>query len=1202
VQLRFLLGPAGSGKTFRCLTEVRQALTDSPEGAPLLWLAPKQTTYQLERQLLADPAIPGYTRLHVFSFERLARFIFEQLGKAPPPMLEEEGRLMVLRGLLARKRQELKLFRASARLTGFAQQLSRCLRELQRSQMTPERLEEIAANAKDVEGLSYKLQDLAALLRDYLDWLTKRGLQDSDCVLASASAALAASARGEARNASGCQNPTSEGKPSAPRSLVRPSDFGPRISRLWVDGFGEFSEQELDLLAALAPYVERATITFCLERTPGKGSSWLSTWSVASRTFERCQKRLGGFPGVEATVERLPRHPNKSRFLNNEVLRHLEQHWAEPTPYLPASRTGVAPVLRGETGGAEIPEAYPALAKSLRLAACPDPEAEALLAAREILAHVRAGGRFRDITVLVRKLENYHPALQRVLTRFEIPFFLDRRESVSHHPLAELTRSALRTVAQGWRHEDWFAALKTGLVTATDEEIDRLENEALARGWRGKAWHQPIQLRDPVKSVAEQQRLRELQTELEELRSRLVPPFEKLALTLAASHSRLTGRELATAIRAFWNQLGIEPRLEAWTAVGVSKGNAQAPGALHATVWEQMNAWLDNVELAFPTEALAIRDWMPILEAGLANLTVGLIPPALDQVLVGAIDRSRNPDIQLALVLGLNETVFPAAPEPGLLLTETDRLALEKQNVVLGSTARQQLGSERYLAYITCTRARLRLVLSCAQSDAYGRPLNPSPFWSQARQLFPSLQVEAVSPAADWRQSEHMSELIGPLLQLTSGQWPVTREQPAGAEVQTPPSNAQPEPRDRRSSPLDLPGLAQMLEQVRDLRNPPPTESVAPELAARLYGPVLRTSVSRLEQFAACPFKFFVHSGMRAEERKRFELDAKEQGTFQHDVLALFHQQLRSEGLRWRDITPAEARHRIALLARGLVASYRDGLLEASEGARFMARVLAESLQDFAETLVGWMHAQYQFDPVEVELPFGEDEQSPAWAMGLGAGQRLELYGRIDRVDLYRTTGANRALCVVVDYKSSQKQLDPLLMANGLQLQLLTYLNVLRHWPRPHDRFGIDELEPAGVFYVNLRGRYGSEPNRLKALADPVAARKLAYRHAGRFDERSLRRLDSRPGAQEGDQFNYRLTKGGEVHKGSREALSTGEFTALLDQVEASLRKMGRQIYCGKAEVSPYRKGALTACDQCSYQAICRVDPWTQRYRLLRRR
>ena len=191
MRVRLLLGPAGSGKTFRCLTELREALCASPDGPSLLLIAPRQTTYQLERQLLAeDTSIHGYTRLHILSFERLAHFIFEQLGRGEPKLLDEEGRVMVLRGILAKKRDELKLFRASARLTGFAQQLSTVLRELQRSQLAPETLRQLAVQTGDAQGLGYKLHDLAVLLESYIEWLQKHNLQDADSPLKAAAQAL----------------------------------------------------------------------------------------------------------------------------------------------------------------------------------------------------------------------------------------------------------------------------------------------------------------------------------------------------------------------------------------------------------------------------------------------------------------------------------------------------------------------------------------------------------------------------------------------------------------------------------------------------------------------------------------------------------------------------------------------------------------------------------------------------------------------------------------------------------------------------------------------------------------------------------------------------------------------------------------------------------------------------------------------------
>jgi ATP-dependent helicase/nuclease subunit B len=1148
VRIRLLLGPAGSGKTFRCLAEARRVLADSPDGPPLIFLAPKQATYQLERQLLADPAIPGYTRLHILSFERLAQFVFDVLGTSAPRMLDEEGRLMVLRGLLARNRQDLRLFRASARLTGFAQQLSRVLGEVQQSGLSPAMLDDLSARVQGAEGLALKLQDLARLLRDYLGWLDSHGLQDTDRLLPMAAQALKPVA-------------------SEDNAAARPSNDRLRIGRLWVDGFAAFSEQELDLLANLVPYCEEATLAFCLDGSSLSGDSWMSPWSLVRRDFERCRTRLSSLARAELSVGLLPRQPANSRFQASPVLAHLEEHWADHELFGDLRDSSL-----GESDAGNASTA--AVSGSLRVAVCADTETEAILAAREVLRHVRAGGRFRDVSVLVRSLTGYHQVLARVFYRYDIPFFLDRRESVSHHPMAELTRSALRTVAFQWQHDDWFAALKTGLVPAEAADIDRLENEALSRGWRGSVWQKPVVVpNDP-----------EVSDWLTHLLPRLLSPFQRLAIALGLCQYKPTGPLLAAALREFWDALEIESQLDSWASSAGSNADLRLPNSVHATVWEQMNNWLANVELAFPTEALSLREWLPVLEAGLSNLSVGVIPPALDQVLIGAIDRSRNPDIKLAILLGLNEAIFPAVPETTPLLNDADREALQRCQVAVGLSSRQQLGRERYLAYIACTRARQRLVLTCAQQDPQGLLLNPSPFLNQIEQLFPSLTRETVSKERDWRESEHVTELVGRLIRTLS--------QPGepNAPGRTPPTAL-----------LALPPVASLAAALREIQAAPEFETLPPEVAARLYGPTLHTSVSRLEQFAACPFRFFVHSGLRAEERRLFELDVKEQGSFQHEVLALFHQRLQAEGKRWRDLSLTGARERVAQTAQTLIATYREGLLEATEETRFMAQVLSESLQDFVETLVGWMRDQYLFEPAAVELSFGEDEGGfPAWTIELGNGRQLALRGRIDRIDLFRRPGSAEALCVVVDYKSSRKQLDPVLMAHGLQLQLLAYLNVLRRWPSPQAQFGVDRLIPVGVFYVSLQGNYPSEKNRTDALAEVAAARKLAYRHTGRFDARALPQFDARPEVKQGDQFNFRLTKEGQLHKNSREAVTTSHFLAMLDSVETQLRQMGNDIYAGRVAVAPYRRGLAIACDQCSYQAICRIDPWTHRYRVLR--
>ncbi len=1121
MQARFLLGPAGSGKTFRCLAEVRAALHVAPDGPPLILLAPKQATFQLERQLLADGGISGFTRLQILSFDRLAQFIFEKLNVAPPKLLSAEGRLMVLRALLRQHETELKLFSGSARRIGFAQELGNLLAELQRHQFGPAKLRTLAANEKLRRELRDKLHDLALLSEKYADWLRNHQLQDANNVLDFATEAL---------------------RDKIPNSQFSTLNF----SALWLDGFAEMTPQELALLTAIMPFCGRATLAFCLETEPTPTESWLSIWSAIGKTFQRCRDQIANLPGCDVVTEILKREPGKNRFVPDSMLSTLEAGWA----------------LTNQQ--AESGDPQPA---TIRLIACANPEAEAVFAAREVLKFVRAGNRFRDCAVLVRQLEGYHKPLARIFRRYEIPFFLDRRESVAHHPLAELTRNALRTVAFDWQADDWFATLKAGFCSVAEVEIDALENAALEFGWRGKKWREPL----PDEHC---ERLREI----------IFPPFENFSAPFAKINLKPNGEQLAGALRKLWSDLGVEATLERWVSDEENLSLATRHSSPHQTVWEQMNLWLDNVAMAFPREPLPLRDWLPVLDAGLANLTVGVIPPALDEVLVGAIDRARNPDLKFALLLGVNESVFPATPVAPVILTNSDREELDRQSVALSASLPDQISRERYLGYIACTRANEKLTLAFSRQTAEGKTLNASPFISQLQRIFPQLEVEEFSAGTGWREAQHANELV-PMLNAEVGV--ESSAGPAGAlkrELQ------------------QIPALKSLAEKLAQLHEPDERENLSPALAEKLYGPVLRSSVSRLEEFAACPFKFFVRVGLHAGERKVFELDARERGNFQHDVLKIFHEQLSAEGKRWRDLTPLEARQRIGDIAAAQVEGFRDGLFRDSAESAFAARAMAAALQDFIEVIVGWMHTQYEFDPVQVELGFGgKNDPASAWEIALAGGHKLSLQGRIDRVDLWRSlrTATDEALAVVVDYKSGGKKLESMLVENGVQLQLLAYLGALRQWKNPGEIFGAQKLIPVGAFYVSLQGKFAGGETRDEILGDGEA-RKMAYRHNGRFDAGELRKFDRRLEVTKGDQFNYRLNKAGGLPSNSSEALSCKEFTGLLDQVEQQLRGLGAKIFTGAAAVDPYRKGQQTPCEYCDYRAACRLDEWTHDWRILR--
>ncbi len=186
-----------------------------------------------------------------------------------------------------------------------------------------------------------------------------------------------------------------------------------------------------------------------------------------------------------------------------------------------------------------------------------------------------------------------------------------------------------------------------------------------------------------------------------------------------------------------------------------------------------------------------------------------------------------------------------------------------------------------------------------------------------------------------------------------------------------------------------------------------------------------------------------------------------------------------------------------------------------------------------------------------------------------------------------------------MDYKSGAKKLETRLMEHGLQLQLAGYLAALRQLELPRDIFGVGRIVPAGMFYVNLRGRSERAATRTEALRNRASARQSAYQHFGRFDVAHLERLDNR-GARDGTHFHYKLTLGGKPYATVADAMESASFEALLDDVEEQLRRMGREIYEGAIQPNPFQNGSVHACDQCECQAICRFDPWTDSYRQLK--
>ena len=167
----------------------------------------------------------------------------------------------------------MKLFRGSARRPGFAQELSALLAELQQHQFTPAKLRSLASRENLRRELRDKLHDLALLSEKYADWLREHDLQDANCLLDFATSALRENFR-------------------IPRSAFR-------FAGLWLDGFAEMTPQELDLLAAIMPFCDSATLAFCLESAP-------TSRTVAAFHLVRHRQNFSAMPRAAGEPAGLP--------------------------------------------------------------------------------------------------------------------------------------------------------------------------------------------------------------------------------------------------------------------------------------------------------------------------------------------------------------------------------------------------------------------------------------------------------------------------------------------------------------------------------------------------------------------------------------------------------------------------------------------------------------------------------------------------------------------------------------------------------------------------------------------------------------------------------------------------------------------------------------------------------------------------------
>jgi ATP-dependent helicase/DNAse subunit B len=981
-----LCGPAGAGKTRRLIERFLEVAQSEPGAA--LWLGSTRRNIEALRQQLL---LPGDACLapQIFTLSDFVAEVIQHNDSAARPLSEVQRRLLtedVVADLHARG--ELAHFHRVIDTRGFADGIFALIAELKRREVRPEQLEAAAAGAKDRQCARIYAEYQRRLQRHHLHDLEGRFWHARDLL-----------SRG----------------PCPPFETVR---------AVFVDGFSDFTPTQHDLLTALCQWVEELWIALPDEA----GSERAELFAQPRETLRRLLRLR---PHIDYLF--VGRIGNPSEEPDGLVIRPtgLDGLAIRPTgpDGLPIRPTGLAHVERQLFRPPQ--RVAPAeCAEGLFLIEAPGVVGEVRLVARQIKSLLLEGQRAEHILVTMRDVLPYADLVREVFDEYGIPLDVEGAEPLIRNPVVATLLRALRLPDDEWP----FAAV-TALLRSDYFRPDWTESH----GRPNLAQHAEVLLR-----LLGEPRHRDAY--LEAVRRWAESPPPGLEDEEAEESRRRRKHELAQSCRPFlerffhtWDRLPVKAGLvehidglrRLADDLGIVRAAVERPR--DAAAWQrfsdELECWrrLDEA-LHGPERLLDRREFYRRLLALAGQAGLARTPRGPGRVRVLSAELVRGLEAPYLFVLGLGERSFPRLTAPEPIFDEAERQALRQAGLDLAG-AGDRLPDEMLLFYQVVTRARRRLVLSYPAVDERGQALLPSSFLAALLDCFRpgaipverrSMLLERYDQDVPLSPAEYRVQLA-----VRSDRIHAFGAEPDRMNAVT--TNTLP-----AELAANLAAAAELARQRCRTTEHNPYDGLFRDTAvigevAALFGPEKVFSPTALEDYVACPFRFFLRHVLRLEplEEPREEIEVTRRGQAFHRALSRLHGQLRAEGTH----QPTEAVD--DLLLDQLQQAVEEYAARASSPAsRQLWRLEGQRLMRVARRYRGhwekfrepWLSLEVAPRPAFFEIDFGlppREGQAPAGPLIIRAdGIEVRVSGRIDRVDVAELEGGTGFW--IIDYKTGR--------------------------------------------------------------------------------------------------------------------------------------------------------------------------------------
>ncbi len=1119
MSLQFILGNAGSGKSVTLYQKLIQESVRNPKKKYMI-IVPEQFTLQTQKELVS--LHPGHSviNIEVLSFDRLAYRVFDEMGTEVRDVLEDTGKNLVLRRVAQEKMEKLSVLRSNMTKPGYISEMKSLISEFKQYDISIHDFEEI------MEDISYpsfraKAEDILVMYRGFQEFMKDKYITTEEILEL-------------------LIDVVSDSKLVSDAIMV-------------FDGFTGFTPIQNKLLRILMPMVEKMVCTISIDnREDLMSEPYPEELFYMSKKMAQGLIRIAGETSVPIDDPLVHTMEAPIRFKKDGELLHLEENLFRRT--------------YKKYHNPNLDE------HEIELYRLSNPRMELSFVAARIQKMIRTGNyHYRDFAIVCANMADYQNYIQDIFRKYQMPIFVDATSEVRFQPSIEFVRSALSMVEDDFSYASVFHFLRCGMSDMSMDEIDRLDNYVRAAGIRGKKRYFNLFTVIPRGYTSEQV------AEINQIREGFVKGVKPFCDGLYANaSSKRTVLEMSKALYNLLVEYEIEQKLQKMADDFQENGDS-----VRAKEYQQIYGiimdLLSKVVTILGDETMTLEEYRGILDAGLEEAKIGVIPPSYDNIIFGDMERTRLEHIKVLFLVGANDGAIPKSVSTCGILSQIDRQKLKDANYELAPTEREKTFMQRFYLYLILTKPSEKLIVTYGRTGNDGASVRRSYLIQTLCNMFPELEVSDLENLAEEDRMASpipAQEYLADLLRES-----VESNQEVDATLEKLFGWCKGDDATLAKRLLDSAYFVHQDDRIR-------------KAALRaVTGESVHGSVSRLEKFASCAYAYFLQYGLKLEKRQEHELQNADMGTLYHDALERYSKKLEDSDYTWYNIPEEEVE---SLLNESVQETFhtmpKAEFFDEAKEAYILSRMRV-TLKRTVHVLTKQVR-QGRFIPKGFEVKFSDLESLSSLRYELEDGSTLKLNGKIDRIDRFETP--EKSYIKIIDYKSGNKKFDYEEMYYGLQMQLILYMSAAME--SEHNRTG-KSVEPAGLLYYTIDDPVVDLNNEINLQDEELMDRKeqelmLALRGSGLINEdpKIVEALDIEPEPSSKSKVIPVKYKKDLTLSSDGGTLTTRQFELMEQHVKRQIVKAGSEIAAGKIDISPYRKARDNGCTYCEFKDVCGFD------------